>query len=191
MKSADQLILRSPFPAENFRLLISDRVSTLYRQRESTKNQISHAISTFINQKKGNYLVFFPSYEYLQMVYEIFKVDCAECDHLLQTPSMSESERDAFLQHFKQDNSKPLVGFAVMGGIFGEGIDLVGERLSGAVVVGVGLPGICLERELIRQYFADTHKAGFEFAYQYPGINRVLQAAGRVIRSETDRGLFF
>jgi DNA excision repair protein ERCC-2 len=187
-KSADQLILRSPFPTENFRLLISDRVSTLYRQRERTKNQISHAISTFINQKKGNYLVFFPSYAYLQMVYEIFKVDCAECEHLLQTPSMSESERDAFLQHFKHDNSKPLVGFAVMGGIFGEGIDLVGERLSGAVVVGVGLPGICLERELIRQYFTDTHKAGFEFAYQYPGINRVLQAAGRVIRSETDRG---
>jgi len=80
------------------------------------------------------------------------------------------------------------VGFAVMGGIFGEGIDLVGERLSGAVVVGVGLPGISLERELIRKYFADTLNAGFEFAYQYPGINRVLQAAGRVIRSETDRG---
>lgn len=188
-ESANHLILRSPFPAENFRFLISDRISTLYRQRESTKNQISRAISTFINQKKGNYLVFFPSYEYLQMVYEIFKADGAECDHILQTRSMSESERDAFLQHFKQDTSKTLVGFAVMGGIFGEGIDLVGERLSGAVVVGVGLPGICLERELIRQYFADTLKAGFEFAYQYPGINRVLQAAGRVIRSETDRGV--
>jgi len=123
------------------------------------------------------------------MVYEIFKVDCAECDHILQTSAMSESERDAFLQHFSQDNSKSLVGFAVMGGIFGEGIDLVGERLSGAVVVGVGLPGISLEKELIREYFADTLKAGFEFAYQYPGINRVLQAAGRVIRSETDRGV--
>jgi DNA excision repair protein ERCC-2 len=188
-ESANHLILRSPFPTENFRLLISDRVSTLYRQRESTKNQISRAIGTFINQKKGNYLVFFPSYEYLQMVYEIFKADCTASDHILQTPSMSESERDAFLEHFKQDNSKSLVGFAVMGGIFGEGIDLVGERLSGAVVVGVGLPGISLERELIRQYFADTLKAGFEFAYQYPGINRVLQAAGRVIRSETDRGV--
>jgi len=188
-ESANHLILNSPFPSENFRLLISDRVSTLYRQRESTKNQISRAIGTFINQKKGNYLVFFPSYEYLQMVYEIFKVDGSASDHILQTPSMSESERDAFLQHFKQDNSKSLVGFAVMGGIFGEGIDLVGERLSGAVVVGVGLPGISLERELIREYFADTLNAGFEFAYQYPGINRVLQAAGRVIRSETDRGV--
>jgi DNA excision repair protein ERCC-2 len=187
-EGAGRLILRSPFPAENFRLFISDRVSTLYRQREHTKNQVSDAISTFINQKKGNYLVFFPSYEYLQMVYDIFKIDCAECDHLLQTPAMSENERDAFLGHFKRDNYRSLVGFAVMGGIFGEGIDLVGERLCGAVVVGVGLPGICLERELIRQYFNDTLKAGFEFAYQYPGINRVLQATGRVIRSETDRG---
>ena len=188
-ESAGRLILRSPFPSENFRLLISDRVSTLYRQRQRTKSQVSQAITTFINQKKGNYLVFFPSYEYMRMVYESFKVDCAESDHLVQTPSMSEGERDAFLQHFKQDNDRSLVGFAVMGGIFGEGIDLVGERLSGAVVVGVGLPGICLERDLIRQYFDDTLKAGFEFAYQYPGINRVLQAAGRVIRSDTDRGV--
>lgn len=186
--SALHLILPSPFPAENFRLFISDRVSTLYRQRERTKNQISQAICAFINQKQGNYLVFFPSYEYMRMVYEIFISDCAGSDHILQTPSMSESERAAFLQHFRQDNHQSLVGFAVMGGIFGEGIDLVGERLSGAVVVGVGLPGISLERELIRKYFADTRQAGFEFAYQYPGINRVLQAAGRVIRSETDRG---
>ena len=123
------------------------------------------------------------------MVYEIYKSDCSESSLILQTPSMSESEREDFLQHFKRDNPLSLVGFAVMGGIFGEGIDLVGNRLSGAVVVGVGLPGISLERELIRQYFADTRKAGFEFAYQYPGINRVLQAAGRVIRSETDRGV--
>jgi DNA excision repair protein ERCC-2 len=188
-ESASHLILPSPFPVENFRLFISDKTSTLYRQRESTKNQVSRAIWTFINQKKGNYLAFFPSYEYMQMVYEIFKSDCSESDHILQTPSMSENERDEFLQHFRRDNAKSLVGFAVMGGIFGEGIDLVGERLSGAVVVGVGLPGISLERNLIREYFAGTLKAGFEFAYQYPGINRVLQAAGRVIRSETDRGV--
>ena len=102
---------------------------------------------------------------------------------------MSENERADYLQHFKRDNPSTLVGFAVMGGIFGEGIDLAGDRLSGAVVVGVGLPGISLERDLIREYFARTINAGFEYAYQYPGINRVLQAAGRVIRSETDRGV--
>lgn len=188
-ENAGHLMLHSPFPAENYRLLISNRISTLYRRRESTKQQISSVIKTFIDQKKGNYLVFFPSYAYLQMVYEIYRSDYGDSDHILQTPSMSENERDAFLQQFNRNNSKTLVGFAVMGGIFGEGIDLVGERLSGAIVVGVGLPGISLERELIREYFAATLKAGFEFAYQYPGINRVLQAAGRVIRSETDRGV--
>jgi DNA excision repair protein ERCC-2 len=125
----------------------------------------------------------------MQMVHDVFGSDSAECHSILQTPSMNESEREEFLQNFRQDNPETLVGFAVMGGIFGEGIDLVGERLSGAVVVGVGLPGISLERELIREYFAGSLNAGFEFAYQYPGINRVLQAAGRVIRSDKDRGI--
>ena len=190
-ENAMHLILPSPFPAENLRIFVSDKISTLYRQRESTKHQVSRAICTFIHQKKGNYLIFFPSYAYMQLVYEAFKSDCPHIEHILQTPTMSESERDAFLQHFNRENHKSIVGFAVMGGIFGEGIDLAGERLSGAVVVGVGLPGISLERELIREYFSVTLKAGFEFAYQYPGINRVLQAAGRVIRSETDRGVIF
>ena len=188
-KSANLLALPSPFPSENLKLFICDRVSTLYRKREDTKNLIAQTISALVKQKKGNYLVFFPSYEYLQMVHEVFISNHPVCDHILQTPSMSESERDDFLQLFRQDNPKSLLGFAVMGGIFGEGIDLVGRRLSGAVVVGVGLPGISLEKELIKEYFADTINAGFEYAYQYPGINRVLQAAGRVIRSETDRGV--
>ena len=188
-KSAKRLALPSPFPSANFRLFISDRVSTLYRQREDTKIQISQTISALINQKRGNYLVFFPSYEYMQMVFDVFISNQPLCDYIFQTPSMTENERNDFLQRFRQDNPKTLVGFAVMGGIFGEGIDLVGRRLSGAVVVGVGLPGISLERELIREYFAAAINAGFEYAYQYPGINRVLQAAGRVIRSETDRGV--
>jgi len=102
---------------------------------------------------------------------------------------MSEHEREEFLNRFGGQNHQTLIGFAVMGGIFGEGIDLVGDRLSGAVVVGVGLPGISLEKELIRDYFAVHHNTGFEYAYQYPGINRVLQAAGRVIRTEIDRGV--
>ncbi len=188
-KNAAHLILPSPFPAENLRLLIADRISTLYRHREKTKDQISRAIRTLVKQKKGNYLAFFPSYDYLQMVYDVYASELPDSDLVRQTPFMSERERLDFLQLFKQDNSRSLVGFAVMGGIFGEGIDLVGERLSGAIIVGVGLPGISLERELIRDYFAETRNAGFEFAYQYPGINRVLQAAGRVIRTEKDRGV--
>jgi DNA excision repair protein ERCC-2 len=100
------------------------------------------------------------------MVFETFSSDCPEGEVIIQTPGMSELEREEFLNRFGMENHRSLVGFAVMGGIFGEGIDLVGERLSGAVVVGVGLPGISLEKELIRDYFAATHNAGFEYAYQ-------------------------
>jgi len=179
----------SPFPGKNLTLFVSDRISTFYRDREKTRLQVSKAIYTLINQKKGNYLIFFPSYEYMMMVFESFKSHCPDSEIMLQTPGMSEFERDEFLNRYRHGSSTSLVGFAVMGGIFGEGIDLVGERLSGAVVVGVGLPGISLEKELIKDYFTHTHKAGFEYAYQYPGINRVFQAAGRVIRTENDRGV--
>jgi DNA excision repair protein ERCC-2 len=179
----------SPFPDSNLRLLVYDRISTLYRQRSNTKEQVAQAISSLVSQKTGNYLVFFPSYEYLMMVLEVFQSDGPDGEVIVQAPAMSEQDREVFLNRFDRQNRRSLIGFAVMGGIFGEGIDLVGDRLSGAVVVGVGLPGISLEKELIRDYFAVNHNAGFEYAYQYPGINRVMQAAGRVIRTETDRGV--
>jgi len=102
---------------------------------------------------------------------------------------MSESEREGFLSCFVPGADQSLVGFAVMGGVFGEGIDLVGDRLTGAIIVGVGLPQVCLEREIMRDYFQDKKGLGFEYAYVYPGINKVLQAAGRVIRTENDRGV--
>jgi len=102
---------------------------------------------------------------------------------------MTEKERETFLAQFSTDNSETLIGFAVMGGIFGEGIDLVGERLIGAVVVGVGLPQLGFERDLIKGYFDKHNGSGFAYAYQYPGFNRVLQATGRLIRTETDRGI--
>ena len=187
--SAAALILPSPFPGENLKLFVYDRISTLYRHRDNTKEQVSQAISSLVSQKTGNYLIFFPSYEYMTMVFEAFQSDGPDGEVIIQAPGMSEHEREEFLNRFAKENHQSLIGFAVMGGIFGEGIDLVGDRLSGAVVVGVGLPGISLEKELIRDYFAAHHNAGFEYAYQYPGINRVLQAAGRVIRTETDRGV--
>jgi DNA excision repair protein ERCC-2 len=179
----------SPFAAANLGLFILDRVSTYFKQRQSTAPDVIRAVAVTIRPKKGNYLLFFPSYDYMRLVYEGFRQTCPEVDTVLQTPGMPESDRSAFLDRFSRDNPETLVGFAVMGGIFGEGIDLVGERLSGAVIVGVGLPGISLEKELIRDYYETALGAGFEFAYMYPGINRVLQAAGRVIRSETDRGV--
>jgi DNA excision repair protein ERCC-2 len=179
----------SPFPAKHFSLMISDHISTYYHQRHQTKEDVYHAIRTVVRQRPGNYLVFFPSYEYLAMVYERFSAECPEVETIVQTPAMLEGKRDAFLERFSEDNPDSLVGFVVMGGVFGEGIDLVGERLSGAVIVGVGLPALSPERELIKDYYDRLSNNGFTYAYVYPGINRVFQAAGRVIRSEQDRGV--
>ena len=139
--------------------------------------------------KRGNYLVYFPSYQYLNAVLAEFQLRFPSISILAQRPSMAESDRDAFLARFVVEHGETLVGFAVLGGIFGEGIDLIGESLIGAVIVGVGLPQLCVERDLIREYFQRQNAAGFEYAYIFPGMNRVLQAVGRVIRSENDRGV--
>jgi DNA excision repair protein ERCC-2 len=185
---ADCLVLPSPFPPENLRALIANRISTLYRHRERTRTAIARLLEAFVGQRPGNYLLFFPSYEYLRMIRDAVRRPGPSTEFITQEPGMGERQREAFLARFDTERPGTLVGFAVMGGIFGEGIDLVGRRLSGAAVVGVGLPAVCLERDLIRAYFAEQRQEGFEYAYVYPGINRVLQAAGRVIRSETDRG---
>jgi DNA excision repair protein ERCC-2 len=163
--------------------------STYFRDRARTAGRVAEAIHALCAARRGNYLCFFPSYAYLQMVHDAFGAGGPGWEVLVQTPSMAEAEREAFLARFDAENPGRLVGFAVLGGVFGEGIDLAGERLCGAVVVGVGLPGPSPERELVRTYFQEKLAAGFEYAYQYPGMNRVLQAAGRVIRSETDRGV--
>ena len=180
---------RSPFPLENVRLLIHNRISTKYRQRTDSYAPIASAIETICNAQVGNYLVFFPSYAYMDAVLELVKERLPEKKILIQSRGMTEEERETFLGQFSTDNSETLIGFAVMGGIFGEGIDLVGERLIGAIVIGVGLPQIGLERDLIKEYFDQQSGSGFAYAYQYPGFNRVLQATGRVIRTETDRGI--
>lgn len=122
-------------------------------------------------------------------VFQIFSSRNPEIATICQKPNMSETEKESFLNEFLDQRDKTFIGFAVMGGIFGEGIDLTGDRLSGAVIVGVGLPQVCLEREIIREYFEAENGRGFEYAYIYPGINKVLQAVGRVIRTETDRGV--
>ena len=188
-ESAEALALPSPFPAENLAVFVADRLSTYYRHRERTKPEIARILNGLVRPHRGNYLLFFPSYQYMRMVLEMFRSASPDIDVIVQEPGMGERQREEFLARFETDNPRTLVGFAVMGGIFGEGIDLVGTRLSGAAVVGVGLPPVGLERELIREYFAARLEQGFEYAYMYPGINRVLQAAGRVIRTETDRGV--
>jgi DNA excision repair protein ERCC-2 len=186
---ARALSLPSPFPAENLAVFVADRLSTYYRHRDRTRSEVAQILRRLVQPHPGNYLLFFPSYQYLRLVLESFRSSSPDIDVLVQEPGMSERQRESFLARFETDNPRTVVGFAVMGGIFGEGIDLVGTRLSGAAVVGVGLPAVGLERELIRDYFAERLERGFEYAYMYPGINRVLQAAGRVIRSETDRGV--
>lgn len=180
--------LASPFPRENLCLLVEDNISTKYKSREYTYDKVAESIKTTIEGKRGNYLVFFPSYQYMNEVYSRFVNLNGNVDVLIQNSGMTEAEKEKFLASFTEDNSKTMAAFAVMGGIFGEGIDLAGDRLSGAIIVGVGLPQICLERDIIRDYFNELKGTGFEYAYVYPGMNKVLQAVGRVIRTESDLG---
>jgi DNA excision repair protein ERCC-2 len=186
---AAQCTLASPFPAENLCVVATGAVSTYYRHREVTRNALVQSMGSATTSRPGNYLVFFPSYRYMHMVAPLYAEAFPQHELLVQRNDMSERERSAFLERFSQENNRTLVGFVVLGGIFGEGIDLTGDRLSGAVIVGVGLPGISLERELIRDHFDQDTAEGFGFAYQFPGLIRVCQAAGRVIRSENDRGV--
>ena len=179
----------SPFPLENFNLLIHNQIATKYAQRKDSYEPIAALIETVIRIQNGNYLIFFPSYAYLESVLELLNERVPNHQLLVQDRGMSEEAREEFLANFAADNQETLVGLAVMGGIFGEGIDLVGDRLIGAVVVGVGIPQIGLERDLIKEYFDRDNRRGFAYAYQYPGFNRVLQATGRVIRTESDRGI--
>lgn len=180
----------SPFPRENLCLLVQDRISTLYKERANSVDHVARSIAALIQAHRGNYMVYFPSYEYLNQVRVRFElIQTPECRVLAQGSGMSEPEREAFMAAFDEPQQGTLVGFAVMGGVFGEGIDLTGDRLVGAMIVGVGMPQLCLERDLIQNFFQKTRGTGFDFAYTFPGMNRVLQAVGRVIRSETDRGV--
>ena len=184
------LQLDSPFPRDNLLVMVNDGIDTSYRGRGLSYDDVAAAIAAAVSGRRGNYMVYFPSYKYLQEVLPRFEEVAAPGTlAMMQLPRMTETQKEQFLAVFRVTNPETVVGFAVMGGIFGEGIDLVGDRLVGAIVVGVGLPQICLERDLIRGYFDERDHAGFAYAYVYPGMNRVLQAAGRVIRSATDLGL--
>lgn len=188
-RDSRMLTLASPFPPENLCVYVYDTISTKFKARQFSYDQVAKAIFETANAKTGNYIAFFPSFEYLNQVYCRFMGIAAGIRTLYQTPGMSEASRQEFLDEFGQIGETSLVGFAVMGGVFGEGIDLVGDKLSGAIIVGVGLPQICNERNIIRQYFDELLYSGYEYAYIYPGLNRVLQAAGRVIRTEDDTGV--
>jgi DNA excision repair protein ERCC-2 len=182
-----KLSLPSPFPSENLRVLVVSSVATTYRRRGGTEEELARLLAGFVRARSGNYLFYFPSYAYLEAIHRRFAYECGDVEAAVQTRELSEADRARFLSRFETRRGT-LVGFAVMGGVFGEAIDLPGEKLEGAAIVGVGLPAISPERDRIREHFDREETSGFDYAYLYPGMNRVLQAAGRLIRSETDRG---
>ncbi|NJP39469.1 ATP-dependent DNA helicase [Oscillospiraceae bacterium HV4-5-C5C] len=190
---ADSLDLPSPFPPENLKLLVASGIQTTYQERQASAIAVAQALALGVKAARGNCLIFFPSYAYLTQLQPLLLplLQRVAATVLLQKPSMNEASRAAFLAAFDRPpvNGAYTVGVAVMGGSFSEGIDLLGDRLSGVLIVGVGLPQLGPEREILRQYYDEKSHNGFQYAYLYPGFNKVLQAAGRLIRSETDQGL--
>lgn len=182
------ITLPSPFNIDNREVIIANDVSTKYAKRQSNYNRVCIYIDNVLNSKKGNYMVFFPSYQYMKDIYKIMTEEFNYTNILLQESSMTENDRLEFLSKFNENN---VVGFCVLGGVFAEGIDLKGDKLIGSIIVGVGLPKISLRQNLIKNHFDDTKGVGFHYAYTFPGINKIIQAAGRVIRNDTDKGIIF
>ena len=186
---SNTLYLPSPFALENRLVMVDGNISTYYKDRERSLKEIAKLIVEVVKQKVGNYFVFFPSYEYMEKCYSLFEYTTS-IDILTQNRNMDNYERSNFLSSFKENPKKTTVGFIIMGGIFSEGIDLLSDRLIGAIIIGVCLPKISYENDLIKKHEGlEDSDVGFNYAYVYPGFNRVLQAAGRVIRSEKDKGV--
>jgi len=187
-----EVYAKSIFDPERRALFIANDVTSKYTRRsEDEYHRIARYIDEIVRMRQGNYMVFCPSYSFLHTVYDIY-VECfsgedKEC--IIQQDYMSEEEREAFLNRFRGNDESTLIGFCVMGGIFSEGIDLKNDSLIGAVIVGTGLPQVCNEREILKGYFDENGSNGFDYAYRYPGMNKVLQAAGRVIRTADDLGV--
>lgn len=204
-----EVYAKSTFDPERKALFLAEDVTSKYSRRSDAEYyKIASYIHDIVRMRHGNYMVFFPSHSFLQRVHEIYRdyfaaEDQAEC--LVQEERMSEEKREEFLKRFEgngeclltdvihmeieMEEEDSLVGFCVLGGIFSEGIDLKSDRLIGAMIVGTGLPQVCTEREILKKYFSEGGEDGFDYAYRYPGMNKVLQAAGRVIRTAGDVGL--
>jgi len=181
-----RLLLPSPFPPKNFDLLIAPKVSVRYRERSKTYQEVADYLKRFVSGKEGNYFLYLPSYEYLENISPF--LDFGDAVIYRQEKEMTEDERKELIAHFQPSPEKTNVGLLILGGAFGEGIDLVSDRLIGVAIVGIGLPQIGHDNDLLREYANQRGLDGFRFAYMDPGVNRVMQAAGRLIRSETDRG---
>ena len=181
------LSLPSPFKKENFKVLVDNSTSFIYKDRLLTIDKIRDYILTFSKKRKGNYMVFCPSYKYLETLKLVLKDD--DLNIIYQEKNMTNVSKDLFLNEFKEKVNKTTVGVVVLGGIFSEGIDLVGDRLNGVIILGIGLPSISFENELKKEYYNSLSYNGFEYAYINVGINKITQALGRLIRSENDKGI--
>ena len=181
-----QLVLPSPFPKENLKIIIAPNVSIRYKNRDTSYKKVADYITSFVKNKVGNYFVFLPSYEYLHNLMPHINID--NVDIFEQDREMSDEEREAFLLNFKPNPEKTTIGFVIVGGAFSEGIDLVSDRLIGAVIVGIGMPKINFVSDQIDNYYDSIGLSGYNYAYLNPGMNKIMQALGRVIRSEEDKG---
>ncbi len=188
-RNSQNIEIPSPFDRDRLCIAVFDGVSTRYSDREANAPEISRAIQTAIRAKVGNYMVFCPSFAYMENIASVFTSTNPDVKVIIQKRSMTQRERVDFLSSFKEHTDKTMVAFCVMGGIYSEGIDLAGERLIGAIIIGAGMPTPTFEREAMREYYQEKYETGHEYAYIYPGMNRVLQAAGRVIRRDDDRGI--
>ncbi|MFI8576287.1 helicase C-terminal domain-containing protein [Rossellomorea aquimaris] len=183
-----RFLIPSPFEKEQWQVGIHP-ISTRFKDRERTLSSITRSITAAFNENKGNYLVFFSSYAYMREAFEEMNQDAMNAEFIIQEPNMKEADREKFLNEYQSDRDLPVIGFAVLGGIFSEGIDLKGNRLKGVIVVGVGLPQPSRDHEIIKDYFNERGLNGFDHAYVYPGLNKVFQSGGRLIRSEEDTGV--
>ena len=180
------LELESPFDSNNLDIIINNKISTKYKNRIDSIDSIIETIEILTESKEGNYIIFFPSYAYMNMV--IDQIIEPSYEMIIQKNNLSEQEKNDIITKFKTSTNTK-VGFFVMGGVFSEGIDYIGDALSGVIIVGVGLPLICDENNLLKDYYELTYQNGFNYAYTYPGFNKVIQAVGRVIRDYSDRGV--
>ena len=180
------LTLKSPFDNDRLKLIVDDSISTKYKDRNNTINDIVKDIKALVESKSGNYIVFFPSYQYIDLVLPY--LENINTNIIVQKKDMTDSDKDIYLSYF-EDTSKSHLGLFVMGGSFSEGVDYQGDLLNGVIIVGVGLPQINIENELLKEFFDEKYNQGFDYAYTYPGFNKVVQAAGRVIRTSLDYGV--
>ena len=188
-RSDEMLEVKSPFATDQLSVVIMDKISTRYSEREDTLSAVCRVIAATVSARRGNYMIFSPSFAYSDALSSAFSAKYPKVKVISQKKNMTAREKSDFLAEFEKEDGSYLIAFCVMGGSFSEGVDLVGERLIGSVVVGVGIPSLSYEREAIAAYYDERFDEGKQYAYIYPGMNRVFQSAGRVIRSETDRGI--